>query len=261
VGTQTFDTLAYGGTARLAWELGGNTVVAGGFDKVTATREVTISSGAVVDVVLNGTGSAVDLSDAFWTQSRSWTILTAAGINGGPLVLGTVSTDASGRSLADYGIVALQQSANAVELVFTPYTPQQFWQRASFGSDWSNPTIAGNAADPDHDGASNLIEWGLGMRPSQSDAVPWTLGTPGLPVETMIKVLGQDYLALQVRRPAGRTGITYGARVSGNLVSWDNAVQEGAPTANGDNTETVTFRDIVPASPESRRFIRLELTQ
>ena len=117
----------------------------------------------------------------------------------------------------------------------------------------SDVNIIGPLADPDFDGTKSLLEYGLGM----NAAVP---GTTGLPVSLWRNVSGTDYLALQVRRPVGRTGITYSAEVTGTLAGWTAAVQDGTPVSNGDGTETLFFRDTVPrgATP---RFIRLKITQ
>lgn len=257
-GTQTFGNLSYRAAAHLAWELTGNSD-ASGFDRVISTGAVTVSSGAVVDVALNSAGSGLDLSNAFWTQSRSWPVITAASVSGGPLFL-TVSADPLGRLVSDYGTLALQQNAASVALIFTPYTPQQIWLRQYFGSGWNNPVVAGNPADPDHDGATNLVEWALGLNPTAADAVPWKPGTAGMPVQTMTSVAGQDHLSLQVRRPIGLTDVTYRGKLSDDQISWSDA-QQGATTSNGDGTETVTFLDTDPVSLRAHRFIRLEITQ
>lgn len=130
-------------------------------------------------------------------------------------------------------------------------------------ADWQSLTwpgvtdvnIIGPLADPDRDGSVNLIEHALGT-------VANSAGSAALPASVWRNVSGLDYLALQVRRPIGRVGITYSAEVSGALASgaWTAAVQDGAPVANGDGTETVIFRDTV-ARGSAPRFIRLKVTQ
>lgn len=259
-GTQNFAALTYGATSHLAWELTANSD-ASGFDKVVSSGTVTINSGAAIDVSLNSAGSGVDLTNAFWSTSRSWPVVTASTVAGGPFVLGTVSADPATRVVSNYGILALQQSATAVNLVYTPYTAQQLWLRQYFGNDWNNPAIAGNTADPDNDGAANLTEWALGMNPTASDIAPWKPGTPGLPKEAMTNMAAQNYLSIQVRRPIGLTGIIYQGKASGDLAGWTNAVREGSPVNNGDGSEIVILRDTVPFTEGSRRYIRLEVSQ
>ena len=257
-GTQNFGNINYGVTSHLVLELTANSEVVG-FDKVISTGAVTIANGAAVDVTLTSAGSGVDLSNAFWTQARSWPVVTAASMAGGPFFL-TVSADPAGHVVSDYGTLGMQQNATSLVIIYTPYTPQQLWQRQYFGIDWNNPLVAGNTADPDNDGANNLTEWALGMDPTKSDSGPWKAGTPGVPVEAIASVAGQDYLSLQVRRPIGLTDITYRGKVSDDHVLWSDA-QQGATTSNGDGTETVIFLDTDPVSLHGHRFIRLEITR
>ncbi|RYD77367.1 MAG: hypothetical protein EOP84_15610, partial [Verrucomicrobiaceae bacterium] len=168
IGTQTFGaTLAYGGTARLKWELGSNSVTIGTFDRVTASGSVSIANGAVVDLTLDS--GTVALNNAFWTQPRNWTILTAPSISGS-FTLGNISADSGWRSASNYGTFALQQSAIAVILSFTPHPPKQVWQRINFGENWSNASIAGDMADRDQDGLPNLLEYVLGSDPNATIA-------------------------------------------------------------------------------------------
>jgi hypothetical protein len=125
----------------------------------------------------------------------------------------------------------------------------------------TNPAIVGTQADPDRDGVSNLTEHAIGLNPAATDAGTWTSGNAGLPVVSTTIVSGTDYLSLQVRRPIGRIGINYSAETSGSLTGWSAAVQNGAPAANGDGSETVIYRDTVPSTGASQRFIRLKVTQ
>ena len=161
-----------------------------------------------------------------------------------------------------------QPGAYVLRLTATNSTAQDFAEIAvsaaanpNIFADWQSLTwpgvtdvnIIGPLADPDNDGTKSLIEYSLGMNAAVA-------GTTGLPASLWRNVSGTDYLALQVRRPIGRTGITYSAEVSGTLGSWSAAVQDGTPANNGDGTETVFFRDTVPRGT-APRFIRLKITQ
>lgn len=165
VGTQSFTgPLSYAATARLKWTLASNSNSAGSSSKVAAGA-VNITAGTVIDFVLNSTGSTVALNDAFWTQARSWTILTASSISG-TFTLGDVSADPGGRVISNYGALSLSQTATAVTLTFTPYTPQQNWKRSNFGANWNNQTVSGDSVDRDNDGLSNLLEYALASNPN-----------------------------------------------------------------------------------------------
>lgn len=255
-----FGTLSYGSTSRFEWDLFANST-ATGFNQVAAGGPVTVASGAVVDVILNAAGSGVNLSGTFWTQSHTWPVVQGSSVSGGTFVLGNLTNDPSGHAVSSYGTLAVQQTSTAANVVFTPYTPFQNWQRQYFGSNSSNLSIAGPNSDPANDGVTNLMKFALGMNPNLSDAVPWTTGSAGLPVESVTNVGGVNYLSISVRCPIGLTGITYSASVSSDLANWSAAVQQGQPTSNGDGTETIVFSDTVPMTQGIQRFIQLVVTQ
>lgn len=168
VGTQTFTgTLNYTATARLKCTLQTNSNAANASGKVSGGT-VNVAAGAALDFVLNGAGSTVNFTDIFWSQPRTWAVMSGTAITG-TFSLGSVSADSGGRSASDYGTFALQQSATAVNLTYTPLTPTELWRRANFGADWSNPAISGDAVDGDADGLSNLLEYALGSDPNTSD--------------------------------------------------------------------------------------------
>jgi hypothetical protein len=124
----------------------------------------------------------------------------------------------------------------------------------------TNPNIVGISATPMHDGTSNLAKFALGLNPAASAQAASAPGQLGLPAQTWCNVGGVNYLAISVRRPIGLVGLTYAAVVSGDLQSWAAGVQQGSPASNGDGTETVIFRDTVPNSQATRRYIELQIT-
>jgi len=124
-----------------------------------------------------------------------------------------------------------------------------------------DPAIIGIFADPDNDRAQNLLEFALGMNPSTSDAFPFGPHQPGLPVGQIRSIFGTNYLALLVKHPIGRIGVNYASEVSSDLTTWTPGVQDGIPFGNGDGTETVIFRDPLPLSESSQRFIRLKVNK
>ena len=94
----------YASTSIFVWELYDNTtsnspVV---YDQVNITGSLKIENGALFNVVLNDTGSSVDLANAFWQQARQWQVFSSTGnltYNNG-FTLGTVS---SNQTPANYG--------------------------------------------------------------------------------------------------------------------------------------------------------------
>jgi hypothetical protein len=119
------------------------------------------------------------------------------------------------------------------------------------------PTLWGDAADPDADGLPNLIEMATGSLPGDpaSRAMPtaswWTDPSDG-----------ERYLVLTCRLHVDLSGVTVAAEASGDLLSWEGplpAVSEPSP-AGGDFVE-ITFRDVeaVADAPGAARYLRLKV--
>jgi autotransporter-associated beta strand protein len=169
-GTQAFGgTLNYGSSSTLKWDLVSNGTSFAAFDRVVASGAVSVANGAKLDVSFAAPGSGVAFNDAFWTRARSWTLLTGSSVVGN-FTLNTFTNDPSGRALADYGTLALQQNGTSVTLLFTPlHTPFELWRQTYFGADWDNPAVAGDPVDGDRDGLVNLMEYALGTDPRIAD--------------------------------------------------------------------------------------------
>jgi hypothetical protein len=111
----------------------------------------------------------------------------------------------------------------------------------------------GAAADPDGDGLSNLVEYGLGRRPD--------LAEPPLS-STLATVNGSQYPALSFQRAKG---VIVVVECSDDLVTWSSAaaaiVQVGfaIPDESGLH-ETVTFRSTATLAEKPRQFFRLRVT-
>ncbi len=115
-GTQTFSgPLTYSAAAKLNWTLANN----GTTSSKVAAQNVTVSSGAAIQLIMNGPESTVDFTNGYWTQPHSWNVLTATAVSG-QFTLGSVSNDSAGNSAASYGTFSLQQSATGVAIVYYP---------------------------------------------------------------------------------------------------------------------------------------------
>ncbi len=126
--------------------------------------------------------------------------------------------------------------------------------------DTQNPNTIGTAADPDNDGVKNLVEFALGMSPNIFGTNQFALGQPGLPVGTILNVNGTNYFGLRARRPINRGGISYKTEASSAFTNWI----DGAPVSvisNGDGTEIVTYRDVLPSNENPFRFMRLKISK
>ncbi|MBL9117783.1 MAG: family 16 glycosylhydrolase [Verrucomicrobiaceae bacterium] len=80
---------------------------------------LTITSGAKVDVVLNGPGSTANFAASYWRTARTIPLMTMTSRTGS-FALGIVTNDSAGNAAATYGSFTLQQTSTAVNLVWTP---------------------------------------------------------------------------------------------------------------------------------------------
>jgi hypothetical protein len=131
-----------------------------------------------------------------------------------------------------------------------------FWARAEFSAaELADPAVSGPESDPDGDGLVNLIELAFGSDPGSRS--PTAL--PRVELE-QLEVQGQTdpYLTITFQRVPFLPGYLVRPQFSGNLQSWSNAAVLVDSEDNGDGTETVTYRDLLPATA-ARRFARVEV--
>jgi hypothetical protein len=86
--------------------------------------------------------------------------------------------------------------------------PVDLWRVAKFGANSSNPIIAGDDSDPDHDGIKNLVEYGLGLDPNApSNKLP----TPAM---------DGPYLSLTYQKNLAATDVVLTVEESHDLIHW-----------------------------------------
>ncbi|MEO5714701.1 MAG: autotransporter-associated beta strand repeat-containing protein [Luteolibacter sp.] len=260
IGQQAFaTTLSYGGSARLEWELAANNAdlvapadpenpgppVGIAFDGVSANT-ATVAAGAVFDVVLNGPGSAVDFRSAFWQQPHSWPALSADSLEGG-FALGSVSTDSGGRSAAAFGGFSVRHVGSTIEVLWDPTSPFLVWQEQQFGEDATDPEIAGENADPDGDGLTNLVEYALATGPLSGNPSGISCAREG----------GVFSMTYALSKAA--TDITVLPVWSDDLATWSNVgVAVGIISENAD---VRVQRAEIPVAEDPNLFLRLRITR
>jgi autotransporter-associated beta strand protein len=107
------------------FELIGNTSSGRGtnFDAVDVTGGTfTLQSGVNFNITLNGTGSTVDFTNAFWNSNQSWLVFsnTNAPSIASLFNLGTVSADSQSNTYTGYGSFSFSQSGNDIYLNWAP---------------------------------------------------------------------------------------------------------------------------------------------
>lgn len=126
------------------------------------------------------------------------------------------------------------------------------WVSQWFGTDQSNPLIAGDLADPEGDSFSNLLEYTFGLLPWMSDSVGMVNSTVAYDGAT------GPYLMISFRRSLSTQAVTINVDIGSSVTGWGTgAIQVGSAVNNGDGTETVTFRDTQIFDPAIPRFMRV----
>lgn len=135
----------------------------------------------------------------------------------------------------------------------TTFTPLVSWRQDNFSTTTSTGNAA-NTADPDQDGINNLTEYALGTDPNSAAG---SNGGSAIPKASIISDGNSDYLQITVIRTDNKTDLNYTIEVSGNLEpGWTETTEilQDSPT-------TLRVRDTVPVSDNSKRFIRLRVTE
>ena len=177
--------------------------------------------------------------------TQSWTVISANSVSG-TFAVGSITTDQNGVTLIKYGSFSIQQTATAVNLVWTP-TPLNQWLGTYFGANTTNPLIAGDTASPAGDGIPNLMKYALGLNPYLS-------GATGLPILSTTN----GYLMLTYSKVKSATDITYQPIWSIDLLNWSGTgITQSVLFDNG------TIQQIqaqVPDTNDKRMFIKLQVT-
>ena len=147
-------------------------------------------------------------------------------------------------TLANSTLPALQMTGTLVET----YTHHELWRFANFGN-YASEASGADAADPDGDSLSNLMEYALDIDPNASGVMPASIVLNGANLEyTYIRSTG-----------ARENGVTYQIEWSDTLAagSWSTEAVTEQITSTQGALETV--KATIPAGNASRRFLRLRV--
>lgn len=224
---------------------------------ITSTAKARAEIGQPFAFVVTASNSPVSFSASPLPPGLSFNADTGA-FSGTPTTSGvySISLTASNSDGSGTGTLSLKVS--------NPYSE---WKDGIFPAilSGSNSALAADLADADHDGISNMMEYGLGLNP----LVPNKRSV--LPSTQLNNVNDAPGLDFQFRRLKGKGtgsaeggytvgGVTYVVEVSSDLVHWQTGPalmsQVGSPIDNGDSTETVTVR---VRSEGKQQFVRLKL--
>jgi len=127
--------------------------------------------------------------------------------------------------------------------------PLNAWLRANFSTaELGNPAISGDAADPDHDGLPNLMEYALGLKPGSVDTTPFAA------------TFTNGIFTVTYPLSDAATDVSLVPEWSTNLATWlsgPNYIQQINQTDNG-STQTIT---ITRAAPSNSGFFRFHVSR
>ena len=137
-----------------------------------------------------------------------------------------------------------------VEPGFVGLDPIDSWRTAQFGADASNPAISGDAADPDHDGVINLLEYAFGSNPVSGAPTP-------MPAASVTGGL----LALTYQQKSGIQDISFDIEISDNLTSWSVTTDYTVVGADYDAATNVTTYQITFPAGTTSQYARVKVTR
>lgn len=235
---------------------GGNTLTfcLYAYGTVTQNAAPSVSAGPAQSVTLPATASlAGSASDADGPSSLSvnWTLVSGPG----PVTFANAAATATtaGFTAAGSYVLRLAASDGAVSSASDVSVTVAAAVASGFAAWAESYSLTGDnaaaTADPDADGANNLLEYALALDPFDPDAEALPTG--------ILNPAG-DKLTLSFRR--ARAELTYLVQGSTDLASWSDLATYG-PSDIATVGQSVTFTDTLTlGSSNSRRFLRLKVT-
>ncbi len=232
---------------------------AGGIGTLTSNGAVTLAGTAAMEVAKSGATLAADRLAGATTLACGGTLTVTA--TGDPLAAGDRFTLFSAAAFSGaFATLDLPTLPDGLEwdttslavdgtlAVVSLLTPIETWRLQHFATT-ANAGPAADTADPDADGAANLLEYALGLDPTAPSptAARLTLDT------------ADGHLRLSVQRNPAATDVDYLVEVSGDLATWLST--EGTDVLTEvDDPASLVVSDLTPAASSPRRFMRLRVS-
>lgn len=130
--------------------------------------------------------------------------------------------------------------------------PVDAWRKANFtAGELLDPSISGDAADPDHDGLMNLVEYALGLNPKSADGNPFSPSVSG------------GYFTLSYTRSKAATDVAVVVEQSGDLFSWQSgpAYLQQVNCVDAGAVQQITVGLVTPVNAQTKSFVRLKVSR
>jgi hypothetical protein len=220
------------------------------------SRVVTLRNVGDDDLTLERFGAAGDqAADFLINATQTASVLapgeaTSFGITFKPAAKGSRSADVFVTSDDAFGTLFTSELAGeGVSGAFEDWQAEQFT-----AGEFADATISGPAADPDHDGVNNLLEYAFALDPMDASRA-------GLPAIGTARVDGADYLTISFTRRKTAGDLVYTIEASDDLAGWTTLTPAEQTVTDRGETETVVARDTVAVGSVPRRFLRVKVSQ
>jgi hypothetical protein len=172
------------------------------------------ASGEMVSASINGfavSGTVTNDTGGFWINYNDPSLATNAACDSPHAITYTYAGNA-GTSLSP------ATDSSTWLTITNSLQPCDAWKLACFGADANNPAIAGDTADPQHDGIVNLLAYAYAFNPLVVNTNPFTGDVAG------------NEFQLNFPRNLAASDITYNVQGSGDLNLWTNLLTFTAAT-------------------------------
>ena len=130
--------------------------------------------------------------------------------------------------------------------------PLNAWRRANFtASELANPQISGDAADPDGDGISNLMEYAMGLPPKTRNSNP------------LNPQIVNGYFTITYSRSKAAKDVAATLQTSSDLMNWQSgpAYFQQPNVVDQVTNQLVTVQTAAPVTAGAKTFFRLVVTK
>jgi hypothetical protein len=180
-----------------------------------------------------------------WTNGESGSKTFAVPILANTLVQSNVTVNLA-LSNPTNGASALGLQSTAVLTIIEP--PIDTWKLAYFGANANNAAIAGDSADPNHDGIVNLLAYAYAFNPLVASTNPFTGNLAG------------KQFQLHFPRNTSAGDITFIAQSSPNLITWNNLMTFAAASGWVTNQSGATVVESATNGVPPDQYVNVTVT-
>jgi hypothetical protein len=126
--------------------------------------------------------------------------------------------------------------------------PSESWRFAHFGTNANDPSISGDLADPDGDGAPNLLEYALAADPNAA-------GTAGSPTGDV----AADHFQMHFNRNTSASDLVYIVQAADDLAVWSDIMTYTAAGGWVANTPGAVATESAPTGTPPDRYVSVTI--